>query len=119
MIDDRVKHYFFFDGDRIERLTRVSAQQKQEVAFGIKNLLKIDQVLKSRDVLQKVLTKVKKELEQHSTGDYKKAFREQTNLQEKLEKLERKYQRLEQAKRSEEHTSELQSRGHLVCRLLL
>lgn len=98
MIDDRVKHYFFFDGERIERLTRVSAQQKQEVAFGIKNLLKIDQVLKSRDVLQKVLTKVKKELEQHSTGDYKKAFREQTNLQEKLEKLERKYQRLEQAK---------------------
>src|SRR5690625_870870 len=26
---------------------------------------------------------------------------------------------LEQAERSEEHTSELQSRGHLVCRLLL
>src|SRR5690625_6255307 len=25
----------------------------------------------------------------------------------------------DQAKRSEEHTSELQSRGHLVCRLLL
>src|SRR5690625_537004 len=44
------------------------------------------------------MTKVKKDLEQHSTGDYKKAFREQTNLQEKLEKLERKYQRLEQAK---------------------
>src|SRR5690625_6081241 len=28
-------------------------------------------------------------------------------------------QRLEPALRSEEHTSELQSRGHLVCRLLL
>src|SRR5207253_10298319 len=27
--------------------------------------------------------------------------------------------RAEQAARSEEHTSELQSRGHLVCRLLL
>src|SRR5690625_5770166 len=26
---------------------------------------------------------------------------------------------VDQAKRSEEHTSELQSRGHLVCRLLL
>src|SRR5207253_10519799 len=28
-------------------------------------------------------------------------------------------QRRERARRSEEHTSELQSRGHLVCRLLL
>src|SRR5690625_7017109 len=27
--------------------------------------------------------------------------------------------RIEQTRRSEEHTSELQSRGHLVCRLLL
>src|SRR5437660_2880314 len=31
----------------------------------------------------------------------------------------KKSDRLIQKKRSEEHTSELQSRGHLVCRLLL
>lgn len=91
IIDERVKHYFFFDGERIERLTRVSAHQKQEVTFGIKNLLKIDQVLKSRDVLRNILTKVSKELEQHSTGDYKKAIREMSQLQNHLENLEKKY----------------------------
>src|SRR5437870_10644021 len=32
---------------------------------------------------------------------------------------ERCFQALAKARRSEEHTSELQSRGHLVCRLLL
>src|SRR2546429_2595215 len=32
---------------------------------------------------------------------------------------ERRYRRLNPAERSEEHTSELQSRLHLVCRLLL
>src|SRR5207253_3425287 len=36
-----------------------------------------------------------------------------------LPRLERSADRGEQAIRSEEHTSELQSRGHLVCRLLL
>jgi len=40
IIDERVKHYFFFDGERIERLTRSSPQQRQEVNAGIKNLLK-------------------------------------------------------------------------------
>src|SRR5437870_7899346 len=33
--------------------------------------------------------------------------------------LERKIRDLSHGMRSEEHTSELQSRGHLVCRLLL
>src|SRR5207253_10355637 len=33
--------------------------------------------------------------------------------------LERHVQAVEERHRSEEHTSELQSRGHLVCRLLL
>src|SRR5690625_1099239 len=39
---------------------------------------------------------------------------------ERREKEELKKRRVaEQEERSEEHTSELQSRGHLVCRLLL
>src|SRR5207253_8524741 len=44
-------------------------------------------------------------------------------IDEKLELQEAKRQNVtvteEEMKRSEEHTSELQSRGHLVCRLLL
>ena len=98
IIDERVKHYFFFDGERIERLTRVSAQQKREVALGIKNLLKIDHVLKAKQVLQKILAKVKKELEKHSTGDYKKALREMSQLQAQLENLEKEYEEGEQQK---------------------
>src|SRR5690625_6939988 len=35
------------------------------------------------------------------------------------EKFDAKRRTLAQRERSEEHTSELQSRGHLVCRLLL
>src|SRR5207253_5168732 len=38
---------------------------------------------------------------------------------EELKQIGRTSQRFRDAFRSEEHTSELQSRGHLVCRLLL
>nr|WP_239540825.1 AAA family ATPase [Pullulanibacillus pueri] len=87
IVDERVKHYFFFDGERIERLTRVSSQQREEIAIGIKNLLKIDHVMKSKEVINKVLSKVKKELEQHSKGEYKKALIELTQKEQSMEKL--------------------------------
>lgn len=96
IIDERVKHYFFFDGERIERLTRVSVQQKQEVTSGIKNLLKIDKVLKAKAVFQRMLTNAKKELEQLSTGDYKKALRKQRELEADLEQLKNEAENYEQ-----------------------
>src|SRR5271166_5574138 len=43
--------------------------------------------------------------------------REREAAEERQEAIEERFAGL--AKRSEEHTSELQSRGHLVCRLLL
>src|SRR5699024_6191819 len=96
IIDDRVKHYFFFDGERIERLTRVSPQQRQEVTDGIKNLLKIDQILKTQQVFNKLLSDTTKELEQLSTGDYKKALREMNHLNEKLAGIQSESTELEQ-----------------------
>lgn len=87
MVDERVKHYFFFDGERIERLTRVSVQQREEIATGIKNLLKIDSVMKSKKVLNKVLSEVKKELEHHSKGEYKKAIMELTEKEQQQEQI--------------------------------
>src|SRR5437660_9768131 len=51
-----------------------------------------------------------------------KLFRSQPAVSAQIRQLEQEYgeKLLDRAgKRSEEHTSELQSRGHLVCRLLL
>src|SRR5437870_10678593 len=53
---------------------------------------------------------------------YTTLFRSERQLRvckSKLNHLVRAYRRGERTARSEEHTSELQSRGHLVCRLLL
>lgn len=103
IIDERVKHYFFFDGERIERLTRVSPLQKEEVTLGIKNLLKIDQVLKSKDVLTNVLSNVNNELENHSSGDYKKALQKMAQLEEHLKSLVKDEQKLESQKKANSH----------------
>ncbi|MDO6654515.1 AAA family ATPase [Anaerobacillus sp. 1_MG-2023] len=88
IVDERVKHYFFFDGERIERLTRVARQQKEEISTGIKNLLKIDEVLKSRDVLKHIMAKSKKELAQYSKGEYKKTLLEYGKKEIELEMIE-------------------------------
>lgn len=109
IIDERVKHYFFFDGERIERLTRASDQQKEEVATGIKNLLKIDEVIKARDVLKRVLSKVKKELQQHSTGEYKKALKELEVKEDFLADLRKQEESLIKSKeRDQQVLSELE-----------
>ena len=41
ILDKRVREYFLFDGEKIERLTRTTRNQKKEVEIGIKNLLNI------------------------------------------------------------------------------
>src|SRR5437870_6891885 len=53
---------------------------------------------------------------QQATADLENA---RANLIAARANLEKARAALVQTKRSEEHTSELQSRGHLVCRLLL
>jgi DNA sulfur modification protein DndD len=37
ILDRRVKDYFLFDGEKIERLTRASIEQRREISAGIRN----------------------------------------------------------------------------------
>jgi DNA sulfur modification protein DndD len=42
IIDRRVKDYFMFDGEKIERLTRADVEQRREIGKGIRNLLNVN-----------------------------------------------------------------------------
>ncbi len=42
ILDRRVKEYFLFDGEKIERLTKASLEQRKEIQTGIRNLLNVD-----------------------------------------------------------------------------
>jgi DNA sulfur modification protein DndD len=90
ILDRRVKGYFFFDGERIERLTRASVEQRSEISSGIKNLLKIDHLVKARQVLIHLQKQTTKQLEKHSTGDYKKRLQEKVEIEDKLDAFARK-----------------------------
>ncbi len=54
ILDRRMKDYFLFDGERIERLTRASGQQRQEIAKGIRCLLNVDALEKAIKVAKRV-----------------------------------------------------------------
>ncbi|MDX8047293.1 DNA sulfur modification protein DndD [Gracilibacillus sp. S3-1-1] len=87
ILDSRVKNYFFFDGERIERLTRATVEQRNEISTGIKNLLKIDHLLKAKEVLVLLQKQVTKELQKTSTGDYQKKLQEKVNFDDSIEKI--------------------------------
>jgi DNA sulfur modification protein DndD len=47
ILDSNVKEYFLFDGEKIQRLTLASIEQRHEIAKGIKNLLNVDALEKA------------------------------------------------------------------------
>lgn len=95
ILDQRVREYFLFDGEKIERLTRASSEQRKEIAVGLKNLLDIDTLetaIKATDRLQKNLYA---QLEKQSTGDYGKLLKKIQELSDKILQLEEKIKNLE------------------------
>lgn len=94
-MDARVKSYFLFDGERIERLTKVTEQQKREIALGIKNLLRIDDLFKVQTALKGLDTKLTKELQKVSTGALQRKLQEKERLEEEQSRLVSEIERLE------------------------
>ncbi len=72
ILDKRMREYFLFDGEKIEKLTRVSQKQIREVKTGIKNLMGIDKLSVSKEGIDKLLGNVEKQLKNNSTGEYRK-----------------------------------------------
>src|SRR5690625_3300928 len=71
----------------------------------------------SRDVVQEVFIKIWDNREDFTINQSLKAYLYQAVRNHSLNHIDKQNHR--RRLRSEEHTSELQSRGHLVCRLLL
>ena len=71
LLNRRVRDYFLFDGERMEKLTRYGTEQRREIQRGIKSLLQVDalevaiQGLKKqeRELTQKIRSSASGELE--------------------------------------------------------
>lgn len=62
ILDRRVKDYFLFDGEKIERLTRASIEQRREISAGIRNLLNVDALETAIKSVGRVAKTLEKEL---------------------------------------------------------
>lgn len=107
ILDPRVSEYFLFDGEKMERLTHASAQQRREVSKGIRNLLNIDALEVAISAMRGVCRALDKEIRDKSTGEHARVIKQinesedqQDRLKGRLGKMEQELEYAEQEKRS-------------------
>ncbi|MCP4763177.1 MAG: AAA family ATPase [archaeon] len=68
ILNSRLRDYFLFDGERIERLTRNTIERRGEVRKGIRTLLDLDSMDLAIRGLDKLISKIEKDIKCKSTG---------------------------------------------------
>jgi len=94
ILDRRVKDYFLFDGEKIERLTRASVEQRREISAGIRNLLNVDALETAIKAVGRVTKNLEKELSSSSHEDLSRLLKrlgdnedEQARSRKRLDEL--------------------------------
>jgi len=100
ILDARVREYFLFDGERIERLTRASAEQRREVAQGIRNLLNIDDLETAIDASRKLCRALDTEIRAKSTGEHAKVIKQINEMEDKQSSVRRRLTELDDEART-------------------
>lgn len=106
VLDRNVKEYFLFDGEKIQRLTLSSVEQKREIAKGIKNLLNIDALEKAVKATQKLKKTLNTELSKRVTGEYKRVIFQLNELDDSRDILEDQIEQTEE----EQHLADTQKK---------
>jgi DNA sulfur modification protein DndD len=88
MLSSRLRDYFLFDGERIERLTRGTAERRDEVRKGIRALLDLDAMELAIKGLKKLASGYDKEISQKSTGRLQKITEQIAQHNEEIEAFE-------------------------------
>ena len=106
ILDYRVREYFLFDGERMERLTRASDEQRREVSRGIRNLLDIDALEVAIDAMKRVEHSLNKEIASKSTGEHAQVLKQlnendeaQSLAQRRLEEIDKELELASKEKR--------------------
>ncbi len=88
ILDRGLREYFLFDGEKIERLTRASSEQRREISAGVRKLLDIDTLeiaIRATIRLRKYLDS---ELETRATGERARVIKQLRENDERASELE-------------------------------
>lgn len=88
ILNSRLRDYFLFDGERIERLTRNTKERREEVRQGIRALLDLDAMELAIAGLKNLTSQIVKEISHKSTGELQRVTTIITGLNTKIENLE-------------------------------
>lgn len=88
ILDKGVREYFLFDGEKIEKLTRASSEQRKEISYGLRNLLNIDSLETAKKATLILKKKLDSDLENKSKGKYRKILNKIKNCTDKRTTLE-------------------------------
>jgi len=95
ILDRRVKEYFLFDGEKIERLTRANAEQRMEISKGIRNLLNVDALEKAIRATERLRKSLDDELTKKSTGEFGKILNQLNVCEENRRDLKNRLDQLD------------------------
>jgi DNA sulfur modification protein DndD len=96
ILDKNVREYFLFDGEKIQRLTLASLEQRKEIAKGIRNLLNVDALEKAIKAIQKLKKTLNQEIEKRATGEYGRIISQLNELDENRNELQHNIKQLEE-----------------------
>jgi len=94
ILDRRVKDYFLFDGEKIERLTRASIEQRREISAGIRNLLNIDALETAIKAVGRVTKGLERELSQASRAELPRLLKQLGDNEEEQERARKRLDEL-------------------------
>jgi DNA sulfur modification protein DndD len=69
ILDRRVRDYFLFDGEKIERLTRANLEQRREIGKGIRNLLNVDALETARRATERLTKDLEDQLRKDASPE--------------------------------------------------
>ncbi|NVM20271.1 MAG: AAA family ATPase [Desulfobacterales bacterium] len=88
ILNSRLRDYFLFDGERIERLTRNTRERREEVRRGIRALLDLDALELANAGLKSLISQIEKEIGHKSTGELQRVYTHIDALNTKIDDLE-------------------------------
>lgn len=88
ILDRGLREYFLFDGEKIERLTRASSEQRREISVGVRKLLNIDTLETAMRATKRLKKYLDSEIETRATGELARVIKQLRENDERSTGLE-------------------------------